>query len=1191
MMIIRGSGGSAAEAPDAPTEAPNTLRSEQTARIVDAVSAGPIGGLVDGLKSVYLDNTPVQNADGTFNFEGVEYWERLGSADQAPVPGFVAAENEVSLGVEVPYGEPVTRRISNLDVDAVRVSLRWASLVSQDEDGNVNGVGMKLKIELRSADGDWYVAADDTFAGKTVTPYERMYRVELTGVGPWDTRVSKLSKDGDGSKLNNTMYWARYTELVDAKFIYPGVGYIALKVSQRQFGSDVPVRSYDVNGRPVRVPDNYDAETAEYTGLWSGEFTSQQSSNPAWVLFDILTSGNGGLDIADRHIDKWSFYDAAQWCDELVPDGRGGTRRRYTFNGPLSSQEDAYPVLQQVAASFRGILYWSSSIVTVMVDRPREASRLVTAANVVDGIFRYSSTGRTAMQSVVQVVWNDPDDDWKATVDVVEDAELISDLGLKVKRLPILGCTNRAEAVSAGLWYLEKQKSSSKSIGYVAGWDHADAMPGEVVRIIDPLSGDIRAAGRVVGCTRDYVLFDAPVTFEVAEGHKLAFSAEIARTSATDISASGVRSALISQTTDFVDAGFVAGQVVQVSGFGNPRNVGQCIIRSVEQNALIVSAPLVDEAAGATITIVARAVIERDIELVSTIEQQITIDDALVTVSGDPLLWIDQFKGKQITFIRDGVVYVGGPVVWVSGNDVPLTTRIVRFASPLEAPLPLGSMWMLTSFETTEWQIISKTEVDRNQFEIAAVSYDPTMWDRIDNGVMVDDTGPQSPYQTGSLPSPQNITVQEYLYRQGLGIVSAALLSWSAPSDTRIKYYEAQVQRPGTDGWQRVGVISGLSIDIGAVTKGSYEFRVRAIDNLGSVGPWATAQIYILGMSAPPAEPTNLRTSVSNGQVLLTWVPPTDLDLAAYELRWSNDPYTVWGSASIVTARIPGQSTSIQVPARNGAYLLKAIDFSGSYSKKAAVAVVESAPETEINFVETIEEGPAFTGQRSGLSLSYGILRLESGSKIADWKPLASAKPLSGGTRVTDGTYVFTKTINLGDVYVCRITPVIKYSLHNSKNKIISWKPLSSAKPLSGVSGNEVTITTYVMVDGKDWQQISTGDYVGQLFEFMVKIHTDRPYITPDITQISVTVDMPDRVVYGQDIDCPSDGMRVYFGSPFYTDRPSVLIDSQDMSTGDYKVVSNIGNDGFDIRFFDSGGSGVARSFDWSAHGYGSKAA
>ena len=479
----KGGKGASSAASRVAVEDPNTLQSTSYARVVDLISEGPIVGLVNGLQSVYFDKTPLANEDDSTNFSGVTVVSREGYPDQEHIPGFPSAETEVSVSTEIKFGTPVVRSITNPEVDAVRVKIQIPTLSYQDAStGDMHGSSVQVAIDVRAANSSWAIATTDYIQGKTTSTYERQYRVNLSGAAPWDIRVRRLTEDSDQVNLRNQTLWSTYTEIIDAKLSYPDSALIGLEVDAQQFGSSIPERAYQVRGRIISVPSNYDPDSRSYTGLWDGTFKQAWSNNPAWVFYDMATNTRYGAGLSKT--DKWSLYEIGRYCDERVPDGQGGTEPRFVLNTVINSQAEAYNVLNTLASAFRGMIYWGANEVVAVQDAPADAVKIVTPASIIEGSLKIVGSSRTARHSVARVTWNDPADFYQSAIEVVEDADLIEQYGYTTTDVTAYGCTTRSQAHRFGRWILYSESAETDSVEYQTGTDHADVRPGDIIKLL-----------------------------------------------------------------------------------------------------------------------------------------------------------------------------------------------------------------------------------------------------------------------------------------------------------------------------------------------------------------------------------------------------------------------------------------------------------------------------------------------------------------------------------------------------------------------------------------------------------------------------------------------------------------------------------------------------------------------------------
>lgn len=529
MKTIRGSGGGGKGGDGGArvaVESPDSLRSKQYARVLDLVSEGEIGGLVNGLKSVYLDDTVVQNSDGSFNFTGVTIATRTGTQSQSYIPGFQSVEAEVAVGIVVKYGVPVVRSVSNANANALRVTVSVPQLTSQNvSNGDISGTAVDIAIDLQTNGGGYVETVLDTISGKTTSRYQRAYRIELTGTGPWDIRVRRITADSTSSVLQNATYWDSYTEIIDAHLTYPNSALVALSVDAEKFRT-IPRRGYDMYGILVRIPSNYNPITRVYTGIWDGTFTIAWTDNPAWCFYDLLTSQRYGLGsfISASQVDKWALYSIGKYCDAMVSDGFGGFEPRFTCNIYLQTREEAYNVIQTFASIFAGLAYWASGSITATQDAPSDPIALFTPANVINseaGAFSYTGSSIKSRHTVALVTWNDPSDRYRQKVEYVEDIEGITNYGIIQTEVVAIGCSSRGQAHRFGRRILFAERMETEVISFKTGLDGLSVSPGEVIQTTDPVRAGVRLGGRFISATNLSVVIDAPVTISVGKTYTL----------------------------------------------------------------------------------------------------------------------------------------------------------------------------------------------------------------------------------------------------------------------------------------------------------------------------------------------------------------------------------------------------------------------------------------------------------------------------------------------------------------------------------------------------------------------------------------------------------------------------------------------------------------------------------------------
>lgn len=365
------------------------------------------------------------------------------------------------------------------------------------------------------------VPGSTKISGKSTSPVEFSYRVALPGDGPWDIAVSRISDDPDGVLVTNGFTWTSFTQVVDQKIQYVNTAVCGMNVDSESFGSAIPKRGYEIYGRIVRIPSNYDPETRQYTGIWDGTFTQAYTNNPAWCVLDFLTHTRYGAGIPIENIDTEALYTIARYCDEEVADGFGGTEPRFTLNIWINTQQEAYNIINMLVSVFRGMIYWGMGAVAMSQDSPRDADIIVARANAVGGEFTYEGSAINARHNVILVTWNNPELGFRPDVEVVEDNDDIVRRGRIVKDVVAVGCTSRGQAARFGKWILFTEKFETESVVYKASFDHGEIMPGHVIDLMDPTRANVDFAGRIANVSGTTITLDRDVTLQADETYEL----------------------------------------------------------------------------------------------------------------------------------------------------------------------------------------------------------------------------------------------------------------------------------------------------------------------------------------------------------------------------------------------------------------------------------------------------------------------------------------------------------------------------------------------------------------------------------------------------------------------------------------------------------------------------------------------
>ncbi|HAM2940604.1 TPA: host specificity protein J, partial [Escherichia coli] len=434
-----------------PVEAKDNLKSTQMMSVIDAIGEGPIEGPVKGLQSILVNKTPLTDTDGNPVIHGVTAVWRAGEQEQTPPEGFESSGSETALGVEVTKAKPVTRTITSANIDRLRVTFGVQSLLETTSQGDRNPASVRLLIQLQR-NGNWVTEKDVTINGKTTSQFLASVILDNLPPRPFNIRMVRETADSTTDQLQNKTLWSSYTEIIDVKQCYPNTAIVGLQVDAEQFGGQQMTVNYHIRGRIIQVPSNYDPEKRTYSGIWDGSLKPAYSNNPAWCLWDMLTHPRYGMGkrLGAADVDKWALYAIAQYCDQTVPDGFGGTEPRMTFNAYLSQQRKAWDVLSDFCSAMRCMPVWNGQTLTFVQDRPSDVVRPYTNSDVVvddNGVgFRYSFSALKDRHTAVEVNYTDPQNGWQTSTELVEDPEAILRYGRNLLKMDAFGCTSRGQA-------------------------------------------------------------------------------------------------------------------------------------------------------------------------------------------------------------------------------------------------------------------------------------------------------------------------------------------------------------------------------------------------------------------------------------------------------------------------------------------------------------------------------------------------------------------------------------------------------------------------------------------------------------------------------------------------------------------------------------------------------------------------
>lgn len=544
-LIIAGAGGGGGAgkgggggSSDTPTEKKDNLNSTAYANVLDLLGEGEIEGFATPsklgltrdsatyntalLKDIYFNNTAVLRSDADINnvqktdyaFKGFQVTPRYGTQAQAHISGNTSIEEEQSVNIKVEQSTPVIKTITDSAVDAVRVTVNIPSLQKFTDKGDIKGSSVQLQIQVKYSGGSYATKIDDTITGRTGDAYQRDYIIELSGAFPVEIKLVRVTADSNSSKLANDLYFYSYTEIVYAKLRYPNSAYLALRIDAEQFNS-IPSRAYRLRGIKVQIPSNATVDNSNgrliYSGIWNGTFQAATwCADPAFCLWALLTNSRWGFGdyIQTAQMDKWSFYEASKYCNDLVPDGFGGTEPRFQINANIQSRQEAYKLINDMCSVMRAMPYWSTGALTVSQDKPQDPAYLFSLANVSEAGFSYSGASIKTRHTVAIVKYFDLETR-EQSFEVIEDQEGIQKYGVNTAEIEAFACTSRGQARRVGEWLVFTERYENEIISFTASVDAGVIVrPGQVIAVSDPVRAGSRKAGRISAATTTTVTVD-----------------------------------------------------------------------------------------------------------------------------------------------------------------------------------------------------------------------------------------------------------------------------------------------------------------------------------------------------------------------------------------------------------------------------------------------------------------------------------------------------------------------------------------------------------------------------------------------------------------------------------------------------------------------------------------------------------
>ena len=1150
-----GKGGKGGSGGRKATEAKDNLDSTSYAKIIELLSEGEIEGfatpsrlgLTQGttaytnasLKDVFFNktrllregasNTAPQEAD--FNFSNVTLVPRFGTQAQAYVPGFDAVEEEVAVGSNVLEGLPITRTITDTNVDAARITINVPLLQTVKDNGDILGAEINLQIAVQYNSGGFTTVIDDTIKGRTSDLYQRDYIVNLNTVNgiiagtyiqagttvtvitatphnlsegtpffssvlsgtatsgtrsvatiisatsftytaptslttsgnlqlndafPVDIRITRITPDSTTVKLSDAFSWFSYTELIYQKLRYPNSAYVALRIDAEQFSS-IPSRSYRIRGIKVRIPNNatVDINTGRltYAGVWSGVFgAAAWTTDPAWILWDLLTNSRLGLGdhIQESTLDKWAFFQASKYCNELVATGISSpaTEPRFSCNVNIQTQEEAYKLINDMCSVFRAMPFWAAGSLTMMQDRPADPTALFSLANVSTEGFNYEGSSLKTRATVVIVGWLNLD---LGDIDreVVEDFEGISKYGVITKEVSAFACTSRSQAHRIGRWLLYSERYEGEVVAFTTSLENGIIVrPGAIIEIADPVKAGVRRAGRLSSATDTVLTVDSDV----------------------DLPTSGTVS------------------VVLPDGIVENRTISSVAGTAITVNAAFTAAP------------------------------------------------------------------------------------------------QAGAMWLIdeNTVRPTTWRVLGITEQDGTNYSITAISYDAGKYANVENGEPLQ---PRSISVLNVPPeTPTDLASVELFYVLNGRVATKLSLTWKGVrgvNEYRVRWREE------FSNWVETKVYGPL-YEIEDVVDRTYQVEVYAISatQVLSSAP-VQKTISVEGVTAPPANVTGVSlVPVNESTAIIQWNIATDLDvLVGGEVLLRHDPRDIptaeWATSNAIVQAAAGNQTQKQVPLLAGAYFIAFRDQSGVRSvTPVGIPAVLPTPQPRLLVKTWAEENesPKFNGTDTnlGYDAGYDALFLDPSVDL-------------------EGEYIYEDTLDLGQIYDINVRRRVVSGAVTFGTLFDSVAGLFDDQPgdFDGGELDQVNAVTYVRVTDDDpagaptwgdWNEYANAIVRGRGIQLKVEGSTRTAQVGLVISELGATAELQQRTETAS--SSGSSTYTVTYADAFYA-APDVTISPSNMATGDFFTLTSVTRTGFTVAFSNSASAAVTRSFTYTAVGFG----
>lgn len=1134
-VIAGGSGGKAGGSGGGLSESADTLKSSSYAQVLDLISEGEIGGLVDGAKSIYLDDVPLQNADGSYNFSGVTYVATTGTQTQPAIAGFDQAMSEIAVGIEAKASTgPVVRNISATNITSIIVTVQIPALTFMDSAGALGGTTVQYAIDIQTDGGGWVTKVDESLTGKSAQAYERQYRINLPTGTTRQFRLRRITADSTSTQLNNKTYLKSYTEVVDAKLRYPNSALIGIKVDASQFRA-VPRRGYDVKLLKIRIPTNAtvrDNGSLSYSGTWDGSFKIAWCSCPAWAYYDILTTDRYGLGeyIDTTQVDKWGIYTISKYCNELISDGFGGTEARFSCNIWLNTRQEAYTLLNQMTSIFRGMTYWATGAVSAVQDAPKDPVYLFTNANVVDGIFSYQGSSAKARHTVALVSWNDPADMYRQKVEYVEDTAGIARYGVIETETVAVGCTSRGQAARVGRWLLYTEKYETDVVGFKTGSEGAMCAPGDIIKVADQYRAGTRIGGRIRSGTTTSVTVDNLAT-----------------------TPTGALTLLIVEP----DGSVQSRSVVAVTG--NVLDFSPAVPTAPSaQSQWILSGTNVSPQTFRVMTVTENDNGEYEITALEHYADKYGVIESGLN-----------FAPRNYTLLSPVPSLV---------SDITMSESLYRYQSDVLSKITVS--WPAAANATTyrvEWRFGNGNFIAD---ETSALDYDilnttPGKYD-----VRITPIGafgtPATGYTSATLNAlgktapPADVTGFTYSIDPLIGVS----FKWSNVADLDLQYYEI---RQGAS-WAAGTVLTRVSANtfkLGAISGTAQTFWIKAVDTSGTYS--ANAASLTTAFTAPSA--VTMTSEVVDNNVLLRWTTATStLAIDYYEIRRGS----TWAGGTVV-GRVSNATFTTLFETQSGTYTywIAGVDIGGNVGTVSNTSATVSQPPDYQLFTNY---NSTFNGTLSSAMLESGVVYFAVNTTETWTTHFTSRSWTTPQNQIDAGYPYFIEPTNTSGYY----EEVFDYGTVIASSKVTVTPTYATIFGSATVAEN-----LKVSADGSTWTDLGN---VNQAFATNFRYIKYRITVTSSggddivaINALNFRIDVKQKSDSGMATVSSADsgGTTVNFNASFI-DVSSITVSPQGTTAlrAVYDFVDTPNPTSFKILLYDSAGNRTSGTVSWSARGY-----